>query len=325
MLAPMEDVTDTAFRELVLRMSAPGRLHVLFTEFASTDGLYHERGRENVRQRLEVSAGERRLLKEKGVRLVAQLWGSRPEHFAAAVRLLGGAFDGIDINMGCPVRKIVAQGGCSALIDNEPLAGEIIRAVRETSSLPLSVKTRLGGRMPETERWIGFLLRQPLDAIILHGRTRKQMSEGLADWNEIGRAARLRDQVAPAIRLIGNGDVGSLAEGAEKAARHGLDGVMIGRGIFRNPWLFEPDREAPAPRERIDTLLRHLDLFQRQWGDRKHFLILRRFFKIYLSGFDGAAGLRQQMMQAESYEEARTVVAGLEAGGSVPGLEGGKD
>jgi tRNA-dihydrouridine synthase len=311
MLAPMEDVTDTAFRELVLRMSRPGSLHVLFTEFASTDGICHERGRESAVQRLLVSAGERKLLRQKNVKIVAQIWGSRPEKFAEALRYMADhfQFDGIDINMGCPVRKIVAQGGCSALIDNEPLARELIHAVRETTNLPLSVKTRLGIKKVETERWVGFLLEQPVDAIILHGRTQKQLSDGLADWGEIGKAARLRDRLAPHIRIIGNGDVGSLEEARQKSTDHLLDGVMIGRGIFHNPWLFDPEKEPPRARERLDTLLAHLDLFESNWGDRKHFLILRRFFKIYLSEFPGAAGLRNRMMLATGFEEARAIAA----------------
>ena len=311
MLAPMEDVTDTAFRELVLRMSQAGSLHVLFTEFASTDGICHERGRESAVQRLVVSAGERKLLQQKNVKLVAQIWGSRPEKFAEALKYITGhfQFDGIDINMGCPVRKIVSQGGCSALIDNEPLAGEIIHAVREASSLPVSVKTRLGVKKVDTERWMGFLLSQPVDAIVLHGRTQKQMSDGLADWGEIGKAARLRDQIAPHIRIIGNGDVNSLDEAGQKTSDFGLDGVMIGRGIFHNPWLFAPEKETPGALERLETLLAHLDLFESNWGDRKHFLILRRFFKIYLSEFPGAADMRNRMMQATGFEEARAIAA----------------
>ena len=311
MLAPMEDVTDTAFRELVLRMSKTGSLHVLFTEFASTDGICHERGRDSAVQRLVVSSGERKWLQQKNVKLVAQIWGSRPEKFAEALKYIAGhfQFDGIDINMGCPVRKIVAQGGCSALIDNEPLAREIIHAVREASNLPVSVKTRLGVKEVDTERWMGFLLGQPVDAIILHGRTQKQMSDGLADWGEIGKAARLRDQIAPHIRLVGNGDVGSLDEAWQKTSDYGLDGVMIGRGIFKNPWLFDPEKEPPRAGERLDALLAHLDLFETNWGDRKHFLILRRFFKIYLSEFPGAADVRNRMMQATGFEEARTIAA----------------
>lgn len=191
-LAPMEDVTDTAFRELVLRLSQPGMLHVVYTEFTSTDGLCHPVGREKVNHRLRVSESERLLLKEKNVRIVAQVWGNKPEKFYEAIKYIekNFAFDGIDINMGCPVRNVVAHGSCSALIDNEALAREIIAASREASSLPLSVKTRLGVKKVDTDRWMQFLLQQPLEAIIVHGRIQKQMSEGLADWSEIARADR---------------------------------------------------------------------------------------------------------------------------------------
>jgi tRNA-dihydrouridine synthase len=241
-LAPMEDVTDTAFRELVIGISAPDMLHVVFTEFTSTDGLCHPKGRQKVEFRLKVSHSERQLLQAKGVKIVAQVWGNKPEKFQEAISYINQnhAFDGIDINMGCPVKKVVVHGSCSALIANEPLAAEIIAASREATDLPLSVKTRTGIKQADTERWIGFLLEQPLDAITIHGRTQKQQSEGIADWHEIERAVALRDQLAPHIAIIGNGDVESVAEAIEKIRVHRVDGVMIGRGIFKNPWLFDP-------------------------------------------------------------------------------------
>jgi tRNA-dihydrouridine synthase len=217
-LAPMEDVTDTAFRELVMRISQPGRLHVVFTEFTSTDGLCHPVGRPKVEQRLKVSESERELLRSLDIKIVAQIWGNNPEKYHEAVKYITEEyrFDAVDINMGCPVRNVVAQGSCSALIDNESLAGEIIAATREATHLPVSLKTRLGVKKIETERWMDFLLRQPLDAITLHGRIQKQMSEGQANWDEIAKAVRMRDQIAKNIKIIGNGDVLSYNEGIEK-------------------------------------------------------------------------------------------------------------
>lgn len=310
MLAPMEDVTDTAFRELILRKSAPGQLHMLFTEFTSTDGLCHPVGREKVSYRLKVSDSERTLLRQKGVKIIAQIWGNKPEKFAEAVRHISESytFDGIDINMGCPVKNVVAHGSCSALIDQEPLANEIIAASKEATALPLSVKTRLGLKKVDTERWMSFLLKQPLDAIILHGRIQKQMSEGLADWQEIAKAVQLRDQLAPGIKIIGNGDVDSLAEAHEKSGKYGVDGTMIGRGIFKNPWLFQPELKEITLEERLETLNLHLDLFEQCWSDTRHFPILRRFFKIYLSDFQGAADFRHQMMQLNTFEESRQTI-----------------
>jgi len=309
-LAPMEDVTDTAFRELVMRISQPGKLHVVFTEFTSTDGLCHPVGRPKVEQRLKVSESERELLRALDIKIVAQIWGNNPEKYHQAVKYITEEyrFDGIDINMGCPVRNVVAQGSCSALIDNEPLADEIIAATREATHLPVSLKTRLGVRKIETERWMEFLLRQPLDAITLHGRIQKQMSEGQANWDEIAKAASMRNQMAKNIKIIGNGDVLSYHEGIERCRKFNTDGVMIGRGIFSNPWLFDPTRSETPVQERLDTLLLHLDLFEKNWGKTRHFAILRRFFKIYINGFRGAAELRAEMMQVNTFDEARKTV-----------------
>lgn len=311
MLAPMEDVTDTAFRELVLRKSAANQLHILFTEFTSTDGLCHPVGREKVTYRLKVSDSERTLLAQKGVKIIAQIWGNKPEKFAEAVRHISETyrFDGIDINMGCPVKNVVAHGSCSALIDQEPLAQEIIAASREATALPLSVKTRLGLKKVDTERWISFLLKQPLDALIIHGRIQKQMSEGMADWEEIAKAVQLRNQYAPGLKIIGNGDVESLEEAYEKSRKYGVDGSMIGRGIFKNPWLFQPAFKEITLEERFETLELHLELFEKSWGSTHHFAILRRFFKIYISDFQGAADFRHQMMQVNNFEESRRTIA----------------
>ncbi|WP_010663629.1 tRNA dihydrouridine synthase [Marinilabilia salmonicolor] len=310
MLAPMEDVTDTAFRELVLHNTQPGNLDVIFTEFTSTDGLCHPQGRDNVAQRLVVSETERQLLKEKGVKIVAQIWGNKPEKYLEAVKYLDENydFDGIDINMGCPVRNVVTHGSCSALIDNESLAAEIIQATREATSLPLSVKTRIGLKKVDTERWMNFLFRQPLDGVILHGRIQKQMSEGAADWNEIAKASVIRDELVPGVPLIGNGDVFSLDDLHERCSLFKTDGVMIGRGIFRNPWMFQSTLQDVDVEKRMDTLLRHLQLYEAAWGNNRPFPILKRFFKIYISDFRGAAGLRKELMETNSFEEARRVV-----------------
>jgi len=310
MLAPMEDVTDTSFRELILRISKPGQIHVMFTEFTSTDGLCHPQGRPKVEQRLNISPSENQLLRKYEVKLVAQIWGSNPEKYAEAVRYIreNFNFDGIDINMGCPVRNVVAQGSCSALIDNEPLAAEIIAATRENTDLPVSVKTRLGVKKTDTNRWISFLLRQPLDAVILHGRIQKQMSEGHANWQEISKAVHLRNAEAPHIKIIGNGDLQNLADARQKIAMSGTDGAMIGRGIFNDPWLFHPEKTEISMGEKLKTLLMHLEIFHKNWGKDKHFAILRRFFKIYINGFSGASAIRSKMMQANDYLAALDMV-----------------
>lgn len=205
------------------------------------------------------------MLDTLGIKLIAQVWGNDPEKFSSALKYIEEeySFDAIDINMGCPVKNVVAHGSGSALIDSETQAGEIIAAARESLTLPLSVKTRIGFKYKDTERWISYLLSQPLDAITVHGRIQKQMSEGEADWNEIGRAVGLRNAIAPDIKLIGNGDVSSLEEANEKIAKYGTDGIMFGRGIFRNPWLFYPFNIDIGIKERTEALRLHLDLFKR--------------------------------------------------------------
>ena len=309
LLAPMEDVTDTTFREVVLSLSEPDCLHVIFTEFTSTDGLCHEKGRPNVISRLKVNESERRLLKEKNVKLVAQIWGSKPEnHYRSAKIISEMGFDGIDVNMGCPIKKIVKQGGCSALIGEPELAGEIIQASMEGSELPVSVKTRIGINKIITDEWVSHLLEFDLPALTVHGRTQKMQSDGLADWNEIEKAARLRDEMEKDTLIFGNGDVMSLEEGMEKIKRHQLDGVMIGRGIFRSPWFFSTQNNNPSIKERLDVLCKHARLFHKTWDKKKNFAIQKRFFKIYVNNFAGAAELRAKLMETSNLDEVEQVI-----------------
>jgi nifR3 family TIM-barrel protein len=311
-LAPMEDVTDTVFREVVLSVSDPGCLQVLFSEFTSTDGLCHAVGGPKVKHRLLINPSERELLRKTGVKIVAQIWGSNPEKFREAARIIcdEGEFDGIDINMGCPVKKIVKQGACSALIGQPAHAREIILATQEVSTIPVSVKTRIGIHKVVTEDWIGHLLETGPAVITVHGRIQKQQSEGQADWNEVARAVRLRDSMGSKTLIHGNGDVMTFEEGLQKVEETGVEGVMIGRGIFGNPWFFKREVREKSPEERLGLLWKHAYLFTRTWKDEKHFNILKRFFKIYTSGFPGAAQLRAQLMETHSLEEVRQVLEG---------------
>ena len=239
-LAPMEDVTDTVFREIVLGISDSKYLKVLFSEFTSVDGLCHQIGRLKVRHRLLINDSERKLLNERKVKIVAQIWGTNPGKFYEAAKLIcaEGHFDGIDINMGCPVKKIVKQGGCSALIGQPKLAQEIILATKEASNVPVSIKTRIGLTKVITEEWISALLETKPAMITIHGRTQKQQSEGVADWNEVKKSVILRNNLASDTLIHGNGDVFSIEEGLKKVDESGVDGIMIGRGIFQNPWFF---------------------------------------------------------------------------------------
>ncbi len=313
-LAPMEDVTDTVFREIVLGISDPNCLQVLFSEFMSTDGFLHVVGGPKVKHRIQINGSEKALLKKSGVKLVAQIWGSDPEKHARTAKIISeeGEFDGIDINMGCPVKKIVKQGACSALIGNPTLAKEIIQATQEASTIPVSVKTRIGIKEVITEEWIGHLLETKPVLITIHGRIQKQQSEGLADWNEVAKAARLRDQMSPETLIHGNGDVMSYEEGLQKAKDFGVDGIMVGRGIFHNPWFFNKQAAERSPEERLKLLYRHASLFTQTWEAEKNFAILKRFFKIYTTGFHGAAKIRADLMETHSLEDVRNVLEDCE-------------
>ncbi|MRT92752.1 tRNA-dihydrouridine synthase [Ancylomarina sp. 16SWW S1-10-2] len=310
-LAPMEDVTDTVFREIVMRNSEVGKLHLLFSEFTSTDGMCHEVGRDKVKHRLQINKSEKELLKAKSVKLIAQIWGKNPEKYYKTAQYIAQEtdFDGIDINMGCPVKNVVKSGCCSALIKEPELAKEIILATREGSKLPLSVKTRIGFNDVVTDSWISHLLAMPIDALIIHGRIQKQMSDGLADWDEIAKAVNLRNQLAPHIKLIGNGDVLSYQDGLDKVNQYGVDGVMIGRGIFKNPWLFSPEMTDIDEETRLKMLWEHADLYCQTWDDKKNFAILKRFFKIYSKEFRDAAKLCHQLMQTSSANEVKEAIA----------------
>lgn len=309
----MEDVTDSAFRELMLKISAPGKLGILFTEFTSVDGMNHPVGRVRVSERLIVSKEERELLKETGVKLVAQIWGSKPELFHSVTKLITEEynFDGIDINMGCPVKNVVKNGACSALIGDPERAKEIVLATKDATHLPVSVKTRTGIREHITEEWISHLLSVKPAAITLHGRTQKMMSEKPANWEEVGKASKLRSEVEPEIPMLGNGDVWTYQQGIDYCNQYDLEGIMIGRGIFQNPWFFDPSRTEPSKTEKLQTLMDHVDIFDRIWTGTKNFNILKRFFKIYANGFEGAGALRAQLMETRRPEDVRTLLHDL--------------
>lgn len=298
-LAPMADVTDAAFRRIILEC---GRPEVFFTEFVSCDGL--------------CSPGRGRLLKDLRFSkdehpIVAQFFGSKPENFYTCAKLakeLG--FDGIDINMGCPDRKVLKQGSGIALCKNPKLAQEIIKATQDgAGELPVSVKTRLGLNSIDIENWIPSLLEMKPAVLTVHGRTAKEMSNVPAHWDKIGEVAVMAKGTGTLI--IGNGDVVSKDDGKQKAKQYGLDGIMVGRGIFQNPWFFnELKNHADITiKERLDLLLRHSRLFVELWGDSKSFSIMKKFYKVYVAGWDGAKDLRTRLMDARTLSEAETIIS----------------
>jgi nifR3 family TIM-barrel protein len=300
-LAPMEDVTDTVFRRIVMDCGAPD---LFFTEFTNVDGMASN-GDPEVSKRLLKTDIEHPI--------IAQVWGMKPEnYYAAAKRLVAMGYDGIDINMGCPQKAVTSRGACSALMKNKPLAKEIIEATKQgAGKLPVSVKTRIGYNKIILEDWLEFLLQQDLAALTVHGRTVAEMSRVPAHWDEIGKARELRDMIAPQTLIIGNGDVKTLQEAKEKAKQYSLDGIMIGRGIFDNPWLFNANIaiETISINQRIELLTKHVQLYDETWENRKNFQILKKYFKIYISNFPGAQDLRTKLMETNTRKEVEDVVA----------------
>lgn len=305
-LAPMDDVTDTVFRRIVAETAAPD---LYFTEFVNVDGLQSP-GRPNLIHKLAFT--------DKEQPLIAQLWGKTPENYYKSARdTVKMGFAGVDINMGCPAKPIVQNGCCSALINNRELASEIIKSTqqgvadelkeqgREPDSFPISVKTRLGWNEIDFN-WHEFLLSHKLSMLTIHGRTRKEMSKVPNHWDAIGYISKLRTSLAPDTLIVGNGDVLTKQQGRELAQEYGLDGVMIGRGIFHDPYVFaEVSPWAEMTKEqKIELYAKHVKLFAITWkNNQRRVVTLNKFCKVYIEGFSGAKELREKLMNAESTDE----------------------
>ncbi len=298
----MADVTDMAFRQVVCQT---GRPEVFYTEFVSAAGLCSEKGRPKLLPHFKFSENERPI--------VAQVFGSNPAHFYEVAKLVASlGFDGIDINMGCPVKKMLKQGAGIALCKTPELAAEIIRETKRGlgdagSSIPISVKTRIGYEKIDLT-WLQKILDCNVDCLIVHLRTMKEMSKVSAHWElakEVADMAHVADTV-----VIGNGDILTHEDGLEKAKQSGMDGLMIGRGIFGNPWFFDAsvDVSAKNSRERVTLLKSHIANFMNLWGDTKNYDTMKRFFKIYITGFDGAKELRDQLMQTKTPAETFAIL-----------------
>jgi nifR3 family TIM-barrel protein len=307
-LAPMADVTDAAFRRIIAKYGKPD---VCFTEFVSADGLCSP-GRDHLLHDLWYDDSERPI--------VAQLVGGKPENFFEAAKLMKElGFDGIDINMGCPAKEMSKSNSGAYLIKNPELAVEIIKAVKEGApDLPVSVKTRIGFSRNEIETWLPALIEADLAAITIHARTRKEMSKVPAQWETVKRAVEIAREMRPEAAnrplILGNGDVETLAEARKKIAETGADGVMIGRGIFGNPWLFQTgeSNEVIPLDERLRVMLEHTKLYIEILGGKKPLEMMKKHYKAYCSGFPGAVELRIKLMAAESYEELEKVVSEFE-------------
>ncbi|MBA3758353.1 tRNA-dihydrouridine synthase [Candidatus Saccharibacteria bacterium] len=296
-LAPMDDVTDTVFRQLIAELAPPD---LFFTEFVNVDAL-QSAGREAAMKRLRFTAAEKPL--------IAQIWGKTPENFyKTAQELAKMGFAGVDINFGCPDKNVVRNGACSAFIlpANRGVAVDIIEATRKGApSLPLSVKTRLGFNEIDFS-WHELILQQKLNMLSIHGRTKKQMSNVPAQWEHIGEIRKLRDKLSPSTLIVGNGDVLTREQGMSLAKTHNLDGIMIGRGIFQDPFIFA--KETPWPNytreQRIALYKRHVELFAATWQNNERKIhTLNKFCKVYIQTFDSAKELREKLMAGNSTDE----------------------
>jgi tRNA-dihydrouridine synthase len=295
-LAPMDDVSDTVFRQIIQSCHAPD---LFFTEFVSVDGL-QSAGRAALLDKLRYAANERPL--------IAQLWGKNIQAYQQTAReLCAMGFDGIDLNMGCPDKTILKHGCCAALIQNRDMALNIIHATQDAVSgrIPISVKTRLGFDDVDLS-WHELLLKQSLDALTIHARTRRDMSKVPARWSYLSEIVAMKNTLAPNTVLIGNGDVAHRQQAQNLAQHYQLDGIMIGRGIFSDPFAFS--LESPWPtmpmHDRLELYRTHIKTFIATWpmGERR-IQTLNKFCKIYIQGCSGAAHYREMLMSCRSVDE----------------------
>jgi len=331
-LAPMADVTDAVFRYIIAKYSKKPIgasfpfSYITYTEFVSADGLIlaPEKGQKKLLKDLEYSEIERPI--------VAQIFGSKPENIEKATRLVTKlGFDGVDINMGCPDKSIEKQGAGASLIKNPKLAREIITAAKcgAEDKIPVSIKTRLGYNKDELETWLPEILVENPAVVILHARTRKEMSKVSARWERIKRAVEIRDEMqnsenivsaldhknkalkttfsdfSSQTLIIGNGDVKDIEDAKIKCEESGADGAMLGRAVFGNPWLFSEYK--PTQEERIEVLLEHIKLFDQKFNGFKSFAIMKKHFKEYLKT-DDLRDLKFKLMRTESVKEAEEII-----------------
>lgn len=302
-LAPMHDVTDAAFRQLLVHIAKPD---IMMTEFVSVDGLCHEISQKKMIQYYLPFKNEERPL-------IAQIWGTDPEKFYKSTKIITElGFDGVDINMGCPDKKVVGCGGGAALINDGGRAKEIIHATKNAAeTLPVSVKTRIGFQNDIAEEWITHIAECLPSAITIHFRTKKELSRVPAHWERAQICAAIIH--AKGIIAIGNGDVRSHTHGVELCNTSGMDGYMVGRGVLGNPWFFDASHEEKniSTKDRLATLLQHIQFFTEMHGGIKNFAMLKKHVRGYINGFNGASTMRLKIMNTKSLEEIQSVVREL--------------
>jgi nifR3 family TIM-barrel protein len=306
-LAPLANVTDASFRQHIIRYSRPD---VIWTEFVSADGLCHPVGREALLQDLIFQENERPI--------VAQLFTAHPEKIREAARIAAElGFDGVDINMGCPDKNVMKQGAGASCMQDPENAVALIKAAKDGiadavstggRNIPVSVKTRLGFNEDVLETWLPKLLSAEPAALTLHARTKKDMSKVPARWERIKRAVEIRNEMQSKTLIIGNGDVTSMADAKTKIEMTGCDGVMFGRAIFGNPWLFDEGKKEITVEEKIDAALVHTEMYLEHFQGKKSFELMKKFYRAYINNFPQAKELRGEMMAAKSFEEIKSIV-----------------
>lgn len=313
-LAPMAGYTDSAYRQLI-KLIEPNV--ICFTEFTSVDGIKY---------------GSVRTLQQVGFNpdierpIVAQIFGKKPEHFIEAAKVLEAmGVDAIDINMGCPAKKVVSSDHGSALLESPDLAARIVEATVKATTLPVSIKTRLGTKCFDEKFIVEYAkLMESAGAqlITIHGRTAKQMYTGKADFSLI---YEVKKNVK--IPVIGNGDIVSIEKAKEKLGN--LDGLMIGRGTMGNPWLmaevwdaFHGNGTYKPPRtfaEKLPWTLKHMELSVETKGEKRGVMEMRKYLAAGIKDFHGASEYRQRLVRVETYEEAKKLL--MEIGDQFGDLE----
>lgn len=331
--APMDGVTDHPFREILAEFSAP---EVFFTEFVNVEGLCH-----NADQLLKTL-----LYSQKQRPIVAQVYGKTPESFRqVAILVCELGFDGIDINMGCPSKNVALGGSGAGLIKTPDLAVKIIEEVRQgindwvngancsscsnfsnefcqlvakqslldqknldRKKIPVSVKTRIGTSEAEIESWISRLLEAQPDALSIHGRTTKQAYKGQANWEVIGKIAQLANTINSPTLIIGNGDIQSRTQGEKLAKKYNLAGVLIGRAMQGNPFVFSSDQAQEKNFPKI--ALKHAQLYETYFSHLPmySFLPMRKHLAWYIKGVPGAKLVRQELVRTNSGQEVEQIL-----------------
>ncbi len=301
-LSPMDGVTDSPMRQITKKYGQPD---LMWTEFVNVEGLHFAKKK----------LGHNLIFTELEKPMIAQIYGIRPEFFyEATLEICRLGFAGVDINFACPARTVLKSGGGGSMILKSDLAKEIVRAVQKavteyaesnkSEPLPVSVKTRIGFDQPMLETWLAMLLSLKLALITIHGRTVKQAYTGEADWEQIDKAVKMRDQLAPATAIFGNGDIKNYQQAHERIQQSGVDGVLIGRGAIGNPWVFK--EQEPALAEKVKVAIEHCQLYEQAYQERKNYSFagMKKHLAAYINNFPRAREVRMQLMMTNSAIEA---------------------